>query len=164
MFRFRRININKDRDVLLEFHCRINFESETPYMRKLAYEEYRNKWLSTSQPASFLSDLAKTIKENRTIAEILEDGDAQVGYLWVTLADIQDYGITIAEIKDIAVAPEYQRKGIGTMMMQHIERLAKKRGARMLRSDIGIENTASQKLHESSGFKLYRVSYEKVLQ
>ena len=32
----------------------------------------------------FLSDLAKTIKENRTIAEILEDGDVKVGYLWMT--------------------------------------------------------------------------------
>jgi ribosomal protein S18 acetylase RimI-like enzyme len=85
-------------------------------------------------------------------------------HLWVTFTDIQDYGITIAEIMDIAVAPDYQRKGIGTMMMRHIEKLAKERGATMLRSDTGIENTASQKLHESLGFKLYRVHYEKVLQ
>ena len=98
MFRFRRININEDRDFLLEFHCRINFESETPYMRKLPYEEYHEKWLSTSQPESFLSDLAKTMKENRTIAEILEIDGVKVGYLWVTFTDVQDYGITIAGI------------------------------------------------------------------
>jgi hypothetical protein len=59
-------------------------------MRKLPYEEYREKWVSTSQPESFLSDLARTMKEDRTIAEILDDGDAEVGYLWVTFTDVQD--------------------------------------------------------------------------
>ena len=163
VFRYRRININEDRSLLLEFHCRINFESETPYMRKSSYEEYRQKWLSTSQPESFLSDLARTMKEDRTVAEILNDGDAEVGYLWVTFTDVQDYGITIAGIMDIAVASDYQRKGIGTMMLRHIEELAKERGATLLRSDTGIENMASQKLHESFGFKPYRIHYEKVV-
>jgi GNAT superfamily N-acetyltransferase len=45
---------------------------------------------------------------------------------------------------DIAVAPDYQRKGIGTMMLEHIEKLAKERGATMLRSNTGIVDTASQ--------------------
>jgi ribosomal protein S18 acetylase RimI-like enzyme len=131
-------------------------------MRKLPYEEYRKKWLSTSQPGSFLSDLAKTMKENRTMAEILEDDSVKVGYLWVTFTDVQDYGITIAGIMDIAVAPDYQRKGIGTTMLRHIEELAKEQGATFLRSDTGIENVASQKLHESFGFKPCRIHYEKV--
>jgi len=163
LFRFRRININEDRDFLLEFHCRINFESETPYARKLPYEEYREKWLSTSQPESFLSDLAKKMKENRTIAEILEIDSVKVGYLWVTFTDVQDYGMTIAGIMDIAVARDYQRRGIGTTMLRHVEELAKEQGATLLRSDTGIENLASQKLHESCGFRPYRIHYEKVL-
>jgi GNAT superfamily N-acetyltransferase len=163
LFRFRRININEDRDSLLEFHCRINFESETPYMRKLPYERYREKWLSTSQPESFLSDLAKTMKENRTIAEILEIDSVKVGYLWVTFTDVQDYGITIAGIMDIVVARDYQRRGIGTAMLRHVEELAKGQRATLLRSDTGIENLASQKLQESFGFKPYRIHYEKVL-
>jgi len=163
LFRFRKININEDRDFLLEFHCRINFESETPYARKLPYEEYREKWLNTSQPESFLSDLAKTMKENRTIAEILEIDSVKVGYLWVTFTDVQDYGITIAGIMDIVVARDYQRRGIGTAMLRHVEELAKGQRATLLRSDTGIENLASQKLHESFGFKPYRIHYEKVL-
>lgn len=164
MFRFRGININEDRDLLLEFHCRINYESETPYMRRMSYEEYREKWMSTSQPQSFLAELERTMKENRTIAEILEDDNHRVGYLWVTFTDIQDYDLTIAGIMDIAVAPDYQRQGIGTMMLRRVAKLAKERGATLLRSDTGIENTASQKLHESFGFRFYRVNYEKVLQ
>jgi len=163
LFRFRRIDINEDRDFLLEFHCRINFESETPYARKLPYEEYREKWMSTSQSESFLSDLAKSMKENRTIAEILEIDGVKVGYLWVTFTDVQDYGMTIAEIMDIAVARDYRCRGIGTTMLRHVEELAKEQKATLLRSDTGIENLASQKLHESYGFKPYRIHYEKVL-
>jgi len=163
VLRYRRIDIIKDKDFLLDFHCRINYESETPYMRKLPYEEYRHKWLRTSQPHSFLSDLENTMKENRTVAEILEDGKAQVGYLWVTFTDVQDYGITIAGIMDIAVAPDFQHRGIGTTMLRHVEELAKEQGATLLRSDTGIENVASQKLHESLGFKPYKIHYEKVL-
>jgi ribosomal protein S18 acetylase RimI-like enzyme len=132
-------------------------------MRKLPYEEYRDTWLRTSQPKSFLSDLEKTMKEKKTIAEILEDDNVKVGYIWVTLTDIQDYSITIAEIMDIAVATDYQRKGIGTIMLKHIEELAKEIGVTLIRSDTGIENIASQKFHEKFGFKPYQIHYEKVL-
>ena len=163
MFQWRVIDVNNDRDVLLEFHCRINYESETPYARKVPYEQYREKWLSTSQPESYLSHLTETMKDERTMAEILEDDGVIVGYLWVTFTDIQDYNITIAEVMDIAVAPDYQRRGIGLKMMRHIEEIARERGATLLRSDTGIENVASQKLHERFEFKPYRIHYEKVL-
>lgn len=163
MLQFRQVNINTDRNVLLEFHCRINYESETPYMRKMPYEKYLEKWLATSQPKSYLSDLAKTMKDKRTIAEILEDESIVVGYLWVRFEDIHDYDITIAGIMDIAVAPDYRRQGIGTIMLRRVEKLAKERGATLLRSDTGMENVASQKLHESVGFKPYRIRYEKIL-
>lgn len=146
MFRFRVIDINKDRSILLEFHCRINYESDTPFARKVSYEKYREKWLNTSQPESYLSDLTKTMRDSRTIAEILEDNGVAVGYLWVAFIDVEGYDITIAELMDIAVAPDHQHHGIGLMMMKHIEEIAKKQGATLLRSCTGIENVASQKV------------------
>lgn len=163
MFRFRVVDINKDKDALFEFHCRIDYESETPYARRVPYEKYREKWLSTSQPEVYLSDLAKSMKDERTIAEILEDNNALIGYLWVTFAGIQGYNITIAEIMDIVVTPIYQHRGIGLMMLGHIEKLVQERGATLLRSGTGVENLASQKLHERFGFKPYLIHYEKVL-
>lgn len=164
MLEFRRIDVKKDRETLLELHCRINYESETPIMRSIPYEDYREKWLSTSQPKSFLSELEKTMNEDRTIGEILEDNSSLAGYLWVTFADIKDYNITIAQIMDIAVSPFFQRQGIGTIILKHIQKLSREHGATLIRSDTGIENTASQKLHEGFGFKPYRISYEKTIQ
>lgn len=163
MLTYRDVNVDADRDLLLELHCRINYESETPLARKIPYEPYREKWLSTSQTDHFLSDLRESLRDERTIAEILEDDGNVVGYLWVTLMDIRDYNVTSAEVMDIIVTPEYQKRGIGSEMMQHIEDLSRKRGAAVLRSDTGFENKASQKLHEKRGFKPYRIRYEKLL-
>ena len=164
MFRYRRINVKNDRAILPELHCRINYESETPYARKLSYDQYREKWLKTSQPEDYLSHLAKTMKDKRTIAEILEDKDKIVGYLWVTFTDIKDYNITIASVMGIIVVPSYQRRGIGLGMMNHIEETSRKNGATLLRSDTGIQNVASQKLHEKAEFKPCRINYEKILE
>lgn len=164
MLQYRRINVNKDRDKVLEFHCRINYESETPHARKVPYEQYRQKWLSTMQPETYLSDLSKSMKNKRTIAEILEENGTTIGYLWVTFTEIQGYNMAIAEIMDIIVTPEHQRQGIGLSMLTHIEKIAKDRGATFLRSDTGIENVASQELHRKFGFKIKRIEYEKILQ
>jgi ribosomal protein S18 acetylase RimI-like enzyme len=161
--RFRTVDVNREKTVLLEFHCRINYESEFPYARIVPYAEYRKKWLSTSQPMSFLSELARTMKDKRTIVEILEDNGQTVGYVWVTFTDIPEYAVRIAEIMDIAVAPNHQHRGLGTMIMRHIEKQARLHEATLLRSDTGIDNVASQRPHESVGFKPYRIHYEKRL-
>jgi ribosomal protein S18 acetylase RimI-like enzyme len=163
MLRYRAVDVKRDEKILLEFHCRINYESETPYARTVPYEQYRKKWLSTSQPREYLSHLAATMKDERTMAEILEDKGSVVGYLWVTFNDIHDYNLTIAEIMDIAVASSHQRRGIGLSMLRRIEEVARRKGATLIRSDTGVENTASQKLHEKFGFKPYRIHYEKII-
>lgn len=163
MLRYRAVDVEKDRKLLLEFHCRINYESETPYARTMPYEEYRKKWLSTSQPKEYLSDLAATMKDERTMAEILEDNGSTVGYLWVTFTEIRGYNVTIAEIMDIGVTPSYQRRGIGLSMLRRIEEAARQKGATLLRSDTGSGNTASQRLHEKFGFKTYKIHYEKII-
>jgi ribosomal protein S18 acetylase RimI-like enzyme len=163
MLRYRAVDVKRDKKILLEFHCRINYESETPYARTVPYEQYRKKWLSTSQSKEYLSNLAATMKDERTMAEILEDKGSVVGYLWVTFSEIRGYDLTIAEIMDIAVASSHQRRGIGLSMLKRIEEAARQKGATLIRSDTGVENTASQKFHEKFGFKPYRIHYEKII-
>jgi GNAT superfamily N-acetyltransferase len=159
----RKVNLAHDGDAILEFHCRINYESETPYARQVSYDEYREKWMSSSQPGSFLSSFAQTREDDRTIAEVWEAGGNIVGYLWMRFTDLPDYDLTVAELMDLGVAPEYQRRGIGLKMIKRAEEHARKMGAALLRSDTGIENLASQRLHEKVAFRPYRICYEKVL-
>ncbi len=84
--------------------------------------------------------------------------------IWVSFSEIQDYDLIVAEVMDIVVAPNYQHRGIGLKLMKRVERSSLERGATLLRSDTGIENMASQRLHEKAGLKPYRIIYEKVLQ
>jgi GNAT superfamily N-acetyltransferase len=159
----RKIDIEKDRKQLLEFHCQINYESESPWARAISYEKYRTAWMKTSQPQVYLDNLMKTRIDNRTIAEIWEENGTAVGYIWVVFTDVDDYNFKFAEIQDITVISEYRKKGIATLMLEHIEEIARKKGAAILRSGTGIENHISQKLHSDSGFQVYRVEFEKVL-
>jgi len=159
----RTIDVKSDRQVLLDFHCRINYESDSPWARAMPFERYRKLWLASSQPRQFLADLEQTLLDKRTIAEIWEDGGKTVSYVWATFKDSTDYGFTFAEIIDIAVTPEYQDRGIATSILEHIEQLARAKGVVILRSETGIENQISQKLHTDAGFQVYRVGFEKVL-
>jgi len=163
MLSHRAIQIDQDRDTLLEFHCRINYESETPYARRIPYETYRRKWLSTSQPGAYLAHLARTMEDPRSLAEVWERDGAIIGYLWVVFRDVPGYGISIAEVMDLAVAPAFQRQGLGRRMLQHAEDVARMQGATLLRSETGSDNVASQRLHESLEYAPYRICYEKVL-
>ena len=159
----RKIDIKADRNMLLELHCLINYASDSPWARAIPFEQYQEKWLNTSQPEVFLKDLAESMVDRRTIAEIWEDTGAVIGYLWVTFSEIGGYSITIAEVKDIIVTADYRRRSIGRKMLAYAEQLARDRGADIFRSETGIDNTASQKLHTSSGFETYRIQYEKLL-
>lgn len=163
MSEWRSVDMDHDRDLLLELHCSINYESETPLARKVPYEAYREKWLSTSQTERFLSELEESLKDERTVAEILEEDGEIVAYVWVMFWDVEGYDVTVAEIVDVFVASERRRQGIGSDIMSRIEETARKLGASLLRSDTGIENVASQNLHEKMGYAPYKIHYEKAL-
>ncbi len=163
MLKPRRIDIDKDRGILLDFHSRTNYEVDSPWARALPFEEYRELWLGTKQPEVFLSDLRQSMNDGRTIAAIWEDNGSIVAYVWAVFTDLGDYSITIGEVSDIFVEPDYRRRGIALMILSRVEQLARQRGAHLLRSGTGIEDIASQMLHVKAGFQIRRFEYEKVL-
>ena len=163
MLTIRPIDPERDRDTLLELHRMGNYDSETPWARTTSYDDYREKWLSTEQTDSFLTHLSQSMEDERTIASIWEEDGLAVGFVWVAFREVEGYDVTIAEINDIAVSASHRRQGIGTEILEHVEALARERGADLLRSDTGIENLASDRLHTKAGFKPIRTEYEKVL-
>ena len=159
----RAVDPERDRDVLLELHCAANYESDTRWARAVPYEAYREAWLASGQTETYLESLARSLDDPRTIAEMWEDDGEAVGYVWATFHDIEGYGLTFAEVDDICVFPGRRRRGVGLAMLRRVEMLAKERGASWLRSETGIENTASQALHARHGFRQYHIGYEKLL-
>ncbi len=163
MLTHRAVDVVNDRDALLELHCAANYESETAWARTAPYEAYRTAWLASGQSETYLESLARSLEDPRTIAEMWESDVGAVGYVWATFHDVEGYGLTFAEIDDIGVFPQHRRRGAGLAMLRRVEALAKERGASWLRSEAGIENTASRALHAKHGFRQYHIGYEKLL-
>ena len=163
MLTHRTVDVDRDKDVLLELHCEANYATETPWARAMDYLTYRAKWLASGQSKSYLTGIARSLKDVRTIMEIWQDDGVDVGYIWVTFHDVEGYGLSFAEVDDISVLPEHQRRGVGNAMLDRVESLAAERGASWIRAETGIEVAASQGLHAKRGFYQFRVGYEKLL-
>ena len=159
----RVVEVDRDKDVLLELHCKANYATETPWARAMPYETYRARWLESGQSKSYLASLTRSLDDVRTIVEIWQEDSEDVGYVWVTFHDVEGYGLTFAEVDDISVLPAHQRRGVGDAMFDRVEVLAAERGASWIRAETGIEATASQRLHAKRGFYQFRVGYEKLL-
>jgi GNAT superfamily N-acetyltransferase len=162
--KIRKIDLEKDRATLLEFHSLTNYESTGRILRhSYAFPEYSKIWLNSNGVAEYLKAMAKSLEDKRTIAEIWEEKGQTVAYIWVRFSDYPAWEATVAEIDDILVIPEYQGKGIATKIIKHVEKTARERGAVILRSGTGIENIKSQGLHKKTGFETCRVEFEKQL-
>jgi len=164
MLKHIKINIEKDKDYILERHCRINYACDTPWARKISYEQYRTNWFSNAEQLNgFMSALQDSMKDERTIAEIIKtEQDEIVAFIWAPFYG-ENESFIWAEIQDIYIEEAYQGNGIATYLMNYAEEFARNNGAKVIRSGTGCENIASQRLHQKSGYYRYRMEYEKVL-
>ncbi len=161
----RSIDFEKDRDYVLERHCRINYACESPWKREMPYPDYRSEWFSlTNQVSEFYGYLEKTAQDDRTVAEIIEDENGRtVGYLWVTFYEDKESGFRFAEIQEVYIEEEFRRQGVATLLYEYAEAKAILGGANVIRAGTGVCNSASIRLHERLGFVPYRYEFEKLL-
>lgn len=161
----RRIDFEKDRDYILERHCRVNYACESPWAREMPYPDYRSEWFSfTGQVSGFYGYLQQTAQDDRAIAEIVEGEDGRViGYLWVTFCEEEEMDFRFAEIQEIYIEEEFRRRGAAAQLYEYAEAKARRSGAKVLRAGTGLCNRASIQLHERLGFAPYRCEFEKLL-
>ena len=67
-------------------------------------------------------------------------------------AEIDDDGS--AEIESIAVAPDYRRQGIGTLILSKLIDTIKERGAKVICLEVHTNNTPAINLYKHFGFKI----------
>jgi L-amino acid N-acyltransferase YncA len=83
---------------------------------------------------------------------VAEADGAVVGFVVVfhepVMRDPQVY------IDGIAVAASHRRRGVGEALMKALATKARAEGIQQIRSDISLDNDASQQLHAKLGFKL----------
>ena len=82
---------------------------------------------------------------------VLEVDDKVIGFydLWVTFEQ--------AEIANIAILPDYQHKGYGQQLMNHLERKAMEAGCETIGLEVRVSNVKAIRLYESHGFTVINV-------
>ncbi len=56
-------------------------------------------------------------------------------------------------VSNVAVYRQYRRKGIGRVLMTHVETEARTRGVSKMSLEVAVENNAARKLYQRLGFK-----------
>ena len=159
----KRIDLSVDKDYVLECHCRINYECDTPWKRKMTYEEYRQEWFGMkTQINEFLDVLLESCKDSHSIVDIIFIKDEVAGYLWVPFFESEENDFAFAEIQDIYVEPSYRNRGIASYLFAYAEDKARQNGAKVIRSGTGCENKSSVGLHKKMGYYQYRFEFEKL--
>ena len=162
----RPIDFVRDRDYLLERHCRINYACDSPWARAIPYETYRDNWFAmpAQMEEGFLGALKDSENDPRAIAEIVENGAGQtVGYLWGSFWEDKEAGIACLELQDLYVEEAFRRQGVAAYLFAYAEGKARAVGANLVRSGTGRENAASIAMHAKLGFEIYRYEFEKRL-
>jgi ribosomal protein S18 acetylase RimI-like enzyme len=88
---------------------------------------------------------------------VAEEGGKPVGFVLV-VHDLPDE-VSLTEqvfIAYMAVAPEWQRRGIGRAMLGAVERLAEERGVEYVSLMVTEENTPARGLYDAAGFTTER--------
>jgi ribosomal protein S18 acetylase RimI-like enzyme len=158
----RPVNLKADRDFLLDLACMSSYESLPAWYRTQSYRAYRERWFESTFPTVFMEDLAGSVKKERTVAEIWQEDGLNAGFLWLGFED-SPYNKVISTLHNLSVAPNFQRRGIGRMMLQAAESKARERSAGILRVETSIENQPTQSLCQKAGFTVARLLYEKEL-
>lgn len=78
---------------------------------------------------------------------VLAKGDEIIGYGLLSLAADE------SQVLNIAIAPSWQRKGLGKILLIHMLQEAYAKGARQCYLEVRRSNIAAQRLYENVGFK-----------
>lgn len=116
-------------------------ELETVY--KLEREIYDTPW-----SWSFFKLMAGTVKDLFLVAT---KNNELIGYTVAELESRNEAGKT-GHIMNIAVKKGYRKKGIGTQLMDEIERRLKEKGATDIYLEVKVSNRDAIRLYESRGY------------
>jgi GNAT superfamily N-acetyltransferase len=162
MVTFRPIDLENDREFILEVRVQTLFQDETPWARSPGLPSYRHWYLSSRHPDQFFKLLARSLRDPRTIADVVEVDGTAAGFVWATFVDVPESDFTYLELRAMGLRPEFQRQGLGRVTAAHVDEVAIERGADAARSFAGSQNEASIAFHRSLGFEPIEIRYEKL--
>lgn len=113
--------------------------SDLPQVMTIEKQSFTTPW----SHCAFTSELTQNDRARYLVARL---GNLVIGYIGVWL--IADEG----HITNVAVHPEYRRRGVGRMLMLAMEHLVKQLNGRRLTLEVRVSNKVAQHLYKSLGY------------
>lgn len=102
--------------------------------------------LSFTTPWSKQAFLSELLDNDRAYYLVAKVNDRPVGYIGIWLVAGEGH------VTNIAVHPDYRRRGIGNQLLLAIEKLALERGVNRLTLEVRVSNEGAQRLYRKLGY------------
>ncbi|NOR44808.1 MAG: GNAT family N-acetyltransferase [Candidatus Delongbacteria bacterium] len=144
------ININEPADV--EFVCRRHLETPAIWINDYSFSE---KELQDTQ-----EEFIRSAKQDHLFVLTARSGSNIIGFIWgeVTLGKPDSIYII-----SLWTAPEFRKQGVATALKQELEKVAKDKGFKKIRTNVYSSNKTILDLNLKLGYKIVRYDLEKEL-
>lgn len=118
--------------------------------------------------ADYVANLQEEAEKSKGVMLVAETDGAVVGYCTLhthrdTLGDTDEIFYTYAHIGDVSVLERYRNLGIGTLLIERCEEIARAAGIKWLRLNVLAANTGGRKFYAARGFEDNQINLEKAL-
>ncbi len=104
------------------------------------------EWISFSSPwseAAFLSEINKSY----SVTRVAVSGNIIIGYICV------NYVLDECHILNLAVHPDFRRKGMATVLMKKVLQELRQKDCRFFYLEVRMSNMGAQRFYERFGFR-----------
>ncbi len=134
----------------------------SPYLAEVAeLEWHKDDDVKAMQNQYITEMLAPTSKPTRTF--IAEANNIPLGFIHVRTHKDSITGETCGTIPLLAVSPDSQGSGLGTLLIEHAEVWAKNLGCRLLHLEVFANNTKAKRFYQNIGFKAETLHMKKTI-
>jgi ribosomal protein S18 acetylase RimI-like enzyme len=95
-------------------------------------------------------------KEPAVITEIITQKNNTLGFAMLVLERRKVFGHREAHLLAIGILGEHQRRGVGTALLEHMEKLARKYNAAEMNLWTAVDNEPALSFFHKAGFKIQR--------
>lgn len=102
---------------------------------------------------TFVKTCEKMKADSRYRTFVADAGGEVVGFVTTVETIAMDHPNGYIKVNGLAVLSEFQRRGIGKMLMERVEQLAVERNASMIGLASGIQRTGAHQFYERLGYQ-----------
>ena len=128
-------------------HIRRAVHDDLPSMLRIERESFSDPWTEESFVTAMSLERMRVLVAEWPAGEGRDSARGLAGYVVALLIGPE------AEIADLAVAPEWRRRGIGAALLRRAIAELELSGVRTLYLEVRESNQAARTLYESSGFR-----------